>query len=132
MPVKTNVKISTLGYVIVYVKDAQASIPFYKDTLGMTLKLDDDGWVEFETGGTTFCLHSGSEPITAKHGYGQPLPVFSVEDFHGTVDALKNAGVKLIKGPVQVCEAGPDKVGMSVEFADPDGNVLSVFGFVEP
>ncbi len=132
MPVKTNVKLSTLGYVIVYVKDAQASIPFYRDTLGMTLKLDDGGWVEFETGATTYCLHNGSEPITATHGYGQPLPVFSVEDFHGTVDALKAAGVKLIKGPVQVCEAGPDKIGMSVEFADPDGNLLSVFGFIKP
>lgn len=132
MPVKTNVKISNLGYVIVYVQDAQAAIPFYRDTLGMKLKLDDGGWVEFETGGTTFCLHSAGEPITAKSGYGQPMPVFSVEDFHGTVEALKAAGVKLLKGPVQVCEPGPDKVGMSIEFADPDGNILSVFGFVAP
>lgn len=132
MPVKTNVKISTLGYVIVYVKDTKAALPFYRDTLGMTLKLDDDGWVEFETGATTFCLHSAKEQLSTERVHGQPLPVFSVEDFHGTLDALKAAGIKLLKGPVQVCEAGPEQVGMSAEFADPDGNVLSIFGFVKP
>ncbi|CAN5406692.1 VOC family protein [soil metagenome] len=129
MPVKANVKISTLGYVIVYVKDTKAAIPFYKDILGMTLKLDDDGWVEFETGATTFCLHRNKE-LGGECTNGQALPVFSVEDFHGTVEALKTAGVKLLKEPVQVCEAGPDKTGMSIEFKDPDGNVLSIFGYV--
>jgi len=130
MPVKTNVKISTLGYVIVYVKDTKAAIPFYRDTLGMTIKLDDDGWVEFETGATTFCLHSHKE-LAAERSQGQPLPVFNVEDFQGTVEAMKAVGIALVKEPVQVCEAGPGKVGMSVEFKDPDGNLLSVFGFVK-
>ena len=129
MPVKANVKISALSHVIVYVHDARAAIPFYKDILGMTLKVDDDGWVEFETGATTFCLHSNKES-SGERTHGQPLPVFTVEDFYGTVEALKAAGVKIFKEPVQVCEAGPGKVGMSIEFKDPDGNVLSVFGYV--
>jgi lactoylglutathione lyase len=129
MPVKNNVKISTLGYVIVYVKDTKVSVPFYRDTLGMTLKMDEDGWVEFETGATTFCLHADKN-LAAKQGHGQTLPVFNVEDFYGTVEGLKASGITLLKEPTQVCEAGPGKVGMSAEFTDPDGNALSVFGFI--
>lgn len=133
MPVKTNIKISTLAYVIVYVKDTKVSIPFYRDTLGMTLKLEDEGWVEFETGNATFCLHGTKENETvgvAANAARLPLPVFSVEDFWGTIEALKSAGVKFEREPMKVCEDGADKLGMSTEFKDPDGNLISVFGFV--
>lgn len=129
MPVKTDVKISTLGYVIVYVKDTKTAVPFYRDTLGMTVKMDEDGWVEFETGAATFALHSDKN-LSADRAHGQPVPVFNVDDFYATVEALKAAGIKLLKEPTQVCEAGPGKIGMSAEIKDPDGNVLSLFGMV--
>jgi len=130
MPVKTNVKISTLGYVIVYVKDTKQAVPFYRDTLGMSLKSEEDGWVEFETGSTTFALH-GQEDLKAERVLGQPVPVFTVEDFYGTYEALKSSGVPIAKEPQQVCEAGPGQLGMSAEFKDPDGNLLSIFGIVK-
>ena len=130
MPVKTNVKISSLGYVIVYVKDTKTAVPFYRDTLGIKVKSEEDGWVELDTGATTLALHGDKELTPNRSTKGQPVPVFNVDDFNATVEELKSAGVKFHKEPVQVCEMGPGKVGMSAEFSDADGNMLSVFGVV--
>ncbi|HEY9676439.1 MAG TPA: VOC family protein [Drouetiella sp.] len=129
MPVKTNVNIGTLGYVILYVKDTAAAVPFYRDTLGLTLKVDDQGWVEFETGAATLALHSIKEgKVSAAEN--MPTPVFTVEKFEETVKELKSAGIKFVTEPKEVCEAGPDKTGMSAELRDPDGNMISLFGWV--
>jgi metallothiol transferase len=129
MPVKTNVQIKALGYVIVYVKDAQTALPFYADTLGMKVKSNDGGWIELELGQTTLALHEEKDfkPVTTEK---QVLPVFYVDDFFATYEGLKDGGVKFIREPNQVCEAGPNKIGMSAEFKDTDGNFLSIFGIV--
>ena len=125
---KTAVKISSLAYLIMPVKDAQASMPFYRDTLGLKVSNDDGVWVEFQTGGCTLALHSDSSlaPATV-HG---ALPVFNVDDFNGTIELLKSAGVKIQNGPKEVCEVDAEQVGMSFEIQDPDGNFLSIYGTV--
>src|SRR5260370_41881999 len=121
MPVKTDVKLTTLSYVIVYVKDADKAKSFYRDTLGMKLKVDDEGWVEFESGATTLALHSDPK-LSDQRAPGQPMPVFQVEDINRVYQSLKNAGVKFESSPRKVCEVGPKQVGMSADFFDPDGN----------
>jgi metallothiol transferase len=130
MPVKTDVKLTSLGYVIVYVKDTQRAKAFYRDTLGMKIKTDDEGWVEFETGACTFALHSDPK-LGDQRSPGQPIPVFHVDDIKRAYQALKNAGVKFESSPRQVCEVGPKQVGMTADFFDPDGNFLSIFGIVD-
>ena len=134
MPVKSDVKLATLGYVIVYVKDTEKTLPFYRDTLGMKLKMNEPGWVEFDTGATTFCLHGakpGDTSYSNERVKGQPVPCFTVEDFYQVYESLKSSGVKFENQPQQVCEAGPGQVGMAAEFRDPDGNILSIFGMVK-
>lgn len=130
MSVKSGVKIKNLGYVIVYVKDIERGVAFYRDTLGMTVKLDDSGWVEFDTGAATFALHVDPK-LTGSRSPGQPIPVFCVDDINQTYESLKKAGVKFENPPKQVCEAGPNQIGLSADFLDPDGNPLSIFGTVE-
>jgi predicted enzyme related to lactoylglutathione lyase len=129
MPVKSNVQLKTLSYVIVYVKDTTKALPFYTEKLGMTVKSNEDGWVELEAGQTTFALHGNKEFKPVVEGV-QTTPVFNVDDFDGTYEALKQDGVKFLHEPMQVCEAGPGKIGMSAEFKDTDGNTLSIFGIV--
>lgn len=131
MAVKSDVRLDTISYVIVYVRDTEKALPFYRDTLGMKVKSAEPGWVELETKGTTLALH-GMEPGKQHPGHkeGQPIVVFSVEKIHESIEALKTRGVKIEGAPKQVCEAG-DHVGMSVEFHDPDGNLYSLFG-MEP
>jgi catechol 2,3-dioxygenase-like lactoylglutathione lyase family enzyme len=43
MAVTANVKPSTLSYVIIYVKDVQKSLAFYRDTLGLKVRVDEHG-----------------------------------------------------------------------------------------
>lgn len=130
MPVKTDVKLNSLAYVILYVKDADKSLPFYRDTLGMKVKVAEKGWVELEAGQTTLALHTEDPSKKGTRGVGQPNICFGVEDIYATYEALKAKGVKIEKEP-QVCCELPDKIGKAADFHDPDGNYLSVFGYVK-
>lgn len=129
MPVPTDVKISTLSYVILYVKDTAKTVPFYRDTLGLKVKVNEQGWVEFESGAVTLALHA-DENLPAKRAGGEPIVVFNVDDIQIAYEALKSKGVKFEKEPHVVCEA-EGKSGKSADFVDPDGNRLSIFGYVK-
>lgn len=129
MPVKTDVKLKTLSYVILYVKDTKKAVPFYRDTLGMKLVTEEDGWVEFATGDTKVCLH-GHPDVTPNRSPGQTILCFTVDDIQGAYEALKSKGVKFEKEPHVVCEA-EGKTGKSADFRDADGNYLSIFGYAK-
>lgn len=127
MPTNTGVKLSTLSYVIIYVKDTAKATEFYRDTLGMKVKMESPGWVELDTGATTLALH-GTETIPTKPTEAQPCFVFNTDDVYATYDSLKKAGLN-ISEPKEVCEEG-DKIGLSADFSDLDGNQLSIFSLV--
>jgi catechol 2,3-dioxygenase-like lactoylglutathione lyase family enzyme len=128
MPSATDVKLSRLGYVILYVKDTTKSLPFYRDTLGMKVLKEEEGWVEFESGETTVCLH-GDKELKSNHQERTSL-CFNIEDIKGAYEALKAKGVKFDKEPHVVCQAD-GKTGLSADFHDPDRNSLSIFGFAK-
>lgn len=131
MTVQTKVNLSTMSYVIIYVKDTEESTKFYRDKLGMKVKAGHPGWVELETGTTTLALHGTEDgkAVPQKPKEGQTCVVFQVEDIYGTYETLKSNGVKFERTPGEVCEA-EDKVGISADFHDLDGNLLSVFAYV--
>ena len=129
MATSTKTKLSTLSYVIVYVKDTEKATQFYRDTLGMKVKVEAPGWVELDSGSTTLALH-GAENLPAKPKEGNTDLVFTVENVYEAYDELKKAGVKFSHEPHQVCEEG-DKVGFSAGFNDLDGNTLSIFSYVD-
>lgn len=128
MPVSTPVHLKTIGYVILYVKDAMKTAEWYKDTLGIAIKFAEEGWAELETFGTTLALHSHDKLPTTREET-QAVTVFQVEDIKATYQALKDKGVKFEKEPHEVC-AQDDFVGLSADFTDPDGNKLSIYGKV--
>ena len=51
---------SRLSYVIKYVDDIDRVAAFYRDMLGVPVKSQFPGWLEFSTGETAFALHSAS------------------------------------------------------------------------
>ncbi|MBX9685305.1 MAG: VOC family protein [Candidatus Obscuribacterales bacterium] len=124
MSIKTKVQLSTLSYVIAYVKDVAKSAEFYRDILGMKVKVDSPGWVELDTGKTTLALH-GIENGSQK-AEGIPELVFEVENVYEAYYELKAAGVNFKSAPQQVCDEG-DKVGISATFEDLDQNRLSIY-----
>jgi lactoylglutathione lyase len=49
------VAMESVGYVILYVRDVEASVAFYRDLVGLPFKLRDAGYAEF-AGETKFGL----------------------------------------------------------------------------
>src|SRR6185369_7505601 len=97
MAVKSEVKLSTISYVIVYVQNTEKSLPFYKDKLGMKVKTAEPGWVELETGETTLALHGmekGKGHSKSSSKEGQAIIVFNVDNIYDAKQALESRGVK--------------------------------------
>lgn len=122
------VALSKISLVIVYVKDPIASLAFYRDLLGMKVLEESPQWVELDGGGTHLALHPHPS-IPADRGTTASWVVFQVDDVHGTHQALVKKGATFLCAPKEVC--GDEKrAGLSADLKDPDGNPLSIFGYV--
>ena len=113
----TNCKV---GAIVFFVSDLARSVTFYRDTLGLPLELLDghDGpWATGEVHGLALVLiprpaHAGESPVV----------VFSLEG--GIDDYAEALAARQVEMVVPVSES-PDG-GLSLDFLDPDGNVLSL------
>ncbi|MCW5821581.1 MAG: VOC family protein [Cyanobacteria bacterium TGS_CYA1] len=129
MTAGTDIKLKTLSYVILYVPDTKEATTFYTEKLGFKVKMEEQGWVELESGPTTIALHE-SEPgmKLACEKTLAPVLVFKVENIKEAFEALKNKGIQFSQeAPQEVC-ATTDHVGFSADFTDPFGNKLSIYG----
>lgn len=113
----TNCKV---GAIVFFISDLARSVAFYRDTLGLPVEAVDghDGpFAIGELGELTLVFI----PRPARAGES-PVVVFSlaggIDDY---ADALADKGVEIV---VPVSES-PDG-GLSLDFLDPDGNVLSL------
>jgi lactoylglutathione lyase len=116
-----------VGYVILFVADLERSVAFYRDVVGLELRLAGDGYVEFATQGAKFGLYDrnrlaeltgqGSEPPGAPGGE----VVLLVEDVDAEAARLRAAGAAILSGPV-------DRVWghRTLHLADPDGFVVEL------
>lgn len=118
-----------LGSVILYVRDLEASIAFYRDLLGVPFKFAEHGYAEFATEGTRLGLYDrGRLPEligdAARHlveaGPGGEI-LFLVEDVDAEADRLRAAGVEILTGPVDRPWGH-----RTVHLLDPDGHVVEV------
>lgn len=116
--------IGSLMEIIVYAKDMEAQVRFYRDVLGFAVtfpagKADysEEFWVTFDTGACVLALHGGG---AQDFGANAPKFVFEVEDIQAAHQMLLDAGVKIN----DVREAAP---GVQVADAwDPEGNAFSI------
>lgn len=110
------------GNTTIYVADINASIEFYVQTLGLTLRMrSGDNWAEIEAGpGLILGLHPADPSHSPTPGTRGSITIgFNVtEDLEGVVDKLKGRGVQF-HGPVV-----EDEHVRLAFFADPDGNPL--------
>jgi catechol 2,3-dioxygenase-like lactoylglutathione lyase family enzyme len=109
--------------VILYVKDMQKMVQFYRDVLDLPLTevgigdFSKEDWITFETGNCRLALHSGGKGAT---GADAPKIVFQVMDIKSARFQLLESGVAAsdIRSPAidrQVCDA-----------KDPEGNPFSI------
>ncbi len=111
-----------VGAIVFFVGDLARSLAFYRDTLGLSVDALDghDGpWAMGEVGGLALVFLQNPQ---ARAG-DTPVVVFSLDGgIDDYAEALAARGVEIV---VPVSEA-PDG-GLSVDFVDPDRNVLSLY-----
>lgn len=111
-----------IGAIVFFVGDLARSLAFYRDTLGLSVDALDghDGpWAMGEVGGLVLVFLPNPQ---ARAG-DTPVVVFSLDGgIDDYAEALAAKGVEIV---VPVSEA-PDG-GLSVDFVDPDRNVLSLY-----
>jgi len=112
-----------VDYVIQYVESLTRSEAFYRDVIGLKVRFEGDGYIEFEMENTKFSLFERSKlpELIGREGGKAPCGeiVFLVEDVDREADRLKGLGVEILSGPVD----RPWRE-RTVHIADPDGNII--------
>ncbi|WP_101925176.1 MULTISPECIES: VOC family protein [Luteimonas] len=114
----TSSKLETLVF---FVRDLDRSIAFYRDVLGLEVtRLDGhDGPFATAQAGPVMLVFFEREVRIGE----SPIPVFSLDGgIDDCADALAAQGVEI----VVPTSAAPDG-GWTLDFRDPDGNVLSLY-----
>ena len=117
-----------LDYTMVTVSDMDRSIEFYRDRLGLNLKMQSPEWTEFETGQTTLALHGGgtqqerTQPAMEGCKMAGTCSIgFNVENVEQTYRDLQARGVEFIMPPTA-------REGEGIKLTaclDPDGLPIS-------
>jgi lactoylglutathione lyase len=118
---------SRVGYVILFVADLERSVGFYRDVVGLQVKVWGDGYVEFATQGAKLGLYDRSrlEELTGQGAEAPGSPggevVFLVEDVDAEAARLRAAGATILKGPVDRAWGH-----RTLHLEDPDGFVIEL------
>jgi predicted enzyme related to lactoylglutathione lyase len=116
-------KTNGLIEVILYAKDMDKMVQFYREVLDLPLTIPEkreysnESWITFQTGACTLAIHSGG---SGKIGSDAPKIVFQVED-------LKSARFQLLQASVAVSDIRSPAPGILVcDGKDPEGNPFSI------
>jgi catechol 2,3-dioxygenase-like lactoylglutathione lyase family enzyme len=106
-----------LAEIVLYVRDMERAVGFYRDTPGLEPDVESDHWTTFRTGACTLALQASER---REPGTGEPAPTFRVVDAVAERDRLEGAGV-------EVTEIREPVAGVRVfDVRDPDGNRISL------
>jgi len=113
--------------IVVCTRNRTRAATFYRDTLGLTLRSEDDLATAFDVGGTTVHVSTVADFTPHEH----TILGFKVSDVEAAVIGLRERGVVFTIYP----GFNQDQLGILTVpgtatrvawFKDPDGNVLSV------
>src|SRR5699024_12689162 len=116
---------SRLDYVIWYVESLWRSTEFYRDMLGLAVRIDGDGYVEFALDNIKLALFERAklpELIGQEHGTAPCGEIgFIVTDVDAEAARLQQAGADIRSGPTD--RPWGER---TLHIADPDGNIVEV------
>ena len=98
---------------MLWVRDMDRSIVFYRDVIGLDMKMQSPGWSELAFGNATIALHLGSEEDYRMTGLN--FEVTAIED---ACRELISAGGRVVDGPYS---GGVPGLSLA-DVEDPDGN----------
>jgi lactoylglutathione lyase len=112
-----------LDYVIWFAADLDRSVAFYRDVVGLEVRVEGDGYVEFAVENVKFAVFERDKlPELIGRPGGRPPSgeiVFVVDDADAEAARLTGLGIEILAGPVD----RPWRQ-RTVHVADPDGNVV--------
>ncbi|OBJ20154.1 VOC family protein [Mycobacterium sp. 1245801.1] len=112
-----------VDYVIHYVESLRRSVAFYRDVIGLQVRIEGDGYVEFDMENTKFALFERSKlpELIGRDGGNPPCGEigFLIDDVDAEAERLRGLGVEILTGPVD----RPWRE-RTLHIADPDGNVV--------
>ncbi len=112
-----------VDYVIQYVESLMRSVAFYRDVVELKVRIEGDGYIEFEMDNTKFALFERSKlpELICREGGNPPCGEvgFLIDDVDAEADRLKGLGVEILSGPVD--RPWHER---TLHIADPDGNII--------
>ena len=87
---------AVFNLVIKFVDDMDRAVAFYRDTLGLTLKVASPQWSEFDTGAVTLALH----PASAANPAGSSQLSFETSELEAVYAGREAAGLTFTAPPV--------------------------------
>ncbi|WP_438444948.1 VOC family protein [Gorillibacterium sp. sgz5001074] len=120
------VAVQGIGQVSIPVKDLDAAIRFYRDTLGLPLLFQAPGMAFLESGGVRLLL---SVPERPEFDHKSSILYFRTPDIHTGYDALVSHGAELAGNPHKIAERDGIATWM-LFFKDPDGNTHALMSEV--
>lgn len=122
----TPVSLGSIGQVAQTVKDLDACLPFYKDTLGMTHLFTAGQLAFFDCDGTRLML----DALPEAQGNGNSVLYFLVEDIHGSQASLTAKGVRFEGEPHKIFTHPDGTEEWMTFFRDPEANMLALMSRV--
>ncbi len=118
-----------MKYIILYAKQYEECIHFYRDILQLPIKGEHGTYVEFDTGSTILAINS-RESVQELTGLSISKALsesstfeigFVVDNVSETINSFKKHGVKVLVEPVT------KPWGQTVSYVcDPDGNYIEI------
>lgn len=113
--------IKKINPIILFVKNFNECLSFYRDVLGLRLvgsPSENSNFATFDVGGTDFSIHGGYK------GKGNgPIQIhFITDDISSEVKRMKNLGTRFAE-EIKEFPWG----GLEATFVDPDGNEIDLY-----
>lgn len=120
-----KIKINTIHHQSMPIRDRQRALGFWRDLLGMKIIPAQEGgdgliWIQAEDGTMVHLIQSAEDDTPNIH------TAFEVDDFDEALQAMKEAGYEIIKGPIERADGQKafyvyDPEGNRLEFATKSG-----------
>lgn len=111
-------EIIKLAWVGTRTENADPTVAFFRDVLGLRLELDQPGFWMLQLPDGSKVEVFGPDSDINRHFTTGPVAGFLVDDVHSATDELRSAQVEILFGP-EIDESG----NAWVHFRAPDGNV---------
>ena len=117
-----DIRLTQINNIILGVTDLARSSAFYRETLGLEVQFESDGFVFLDAGGVVLALSTARARLATPPA-GATEVGFGVADVTAAHQALSARGVEFLNAPRNV--TGDQ---WAANFRDPDGHLLSIFG----